>query len=276
MTTERTTERTLILDLLADYGALLDHGNYAAWLGLFAPECTYNVVPRENYDRGLPVGLIYCDSRAMLEDRIMALREANKYNIHTDRHLIGLPRLSSNQRARGRRARDRGALCGLPDRSGGCDPAVRDRPLPGPAGACRCYPQDPRQARPARHLRGPNSARHSTLIHPCERTQFGRRAPRRLFACRGREMNQDAAAKPALARLAPISIVAASTSTSLSTINTAHSCWDQAPGAPGPWTVITIRRFFARLAGVSLGATGWVSPNPLAEMTFGLMPWEIR
>ncbi|MGA8756377.1 MAG: aromatic-ring-hydroxylating dioxygenase subunit beta [Stellaceae bacterium] len=91
-----TAERTLILDLLADYGALLDHGNYAAWLELFAPECTYNVVPRENFERGLPVGLIYCDSRAMLEDRIMALLEANKYNIHTDRHLIGLPRLSSN------------------------------------------------------------------------------------------------------------------------------------------------------------------------------------
>ena len=29
----------------------------------------------------------------MLEARLMALREANKYNIHTDRHLIGLPRL---------------------------------------------------------------------------------------------------------------------------------------------------------------------------------------
>ncbi len=28
----------------------------------------------------------------MLEDRIMALQEANKYNIHNDRHLIGLPR----------------------------------------------------------------------------------------------------------------------------------------------------------------------------------------
>jgi anthranilate 1,2-dioxygenase small subunit len=49
-------------------------------------------VPRENYERGLPAGLVYCDSRAMLEDRIRALREANKYNIHTDRHLIGLPR----------------------------------------------------------------------------------------------------------------------------------------------------------------------------------------
>jgi anthranilate 1,2-dioxygenase small subunit len=29
----------------------------------------------------------------MLEDRIRALREANKFNIHKDRHLIGLPRI---------------------------------------------------------------------------------------------------------------------------------------------------------------------------------------
>ena len=28
-----------------------------------------------------------------MEDRIRALCDANKYNIHTDRHLIGLPRL---------------------------------------------------------------------------------------------------------------------------------------------------------------------------------------
>ncbi len=87
-------DRGVIYDLLADYGCLLDQGKYDEWLGLFAPQCTYNVMPRENFDRGLPVGLIYCDSRAMLEDRIMALREANKYNIHSDRHLIGLPRLS--------------------------------------------------------------------------------------------------------------------------------------------------------------------------------------
>ena len=63
------------------------------WLDLFAEECRYQVMPRENYDRGLPAALIFCDSRAMLEDRIRALREANKYNIHTDRHVIGLPRL---------------------------------------------------------------------------------------------------------------------------------------------------------------------------------------
>jgi len=33
----------------------------------------------------------------VLEDRIRALREANKYNIHTDRHLIGLPRLTGEE-----------------------------------------------------------------------------------------------------------------------------------------------------------------------------------
>lgn len=88
-----TADRAPIHDLLAEYGALLDMTKYDAWLGLFAEECRYNVVSRENSDRGLPAALIFCDSRAVLEDRIRALREANKYNIHTDRHLIGLPRL---------------------------------------------------------------------------------------------------------------------------------------------------------------------------------------
>ena len=86
-------DRGAIHDLLAEYGALLDAEKYDEWLGLFAAECRYNVMPRENYDRGLPAALMYCDSRAMLEDRIGALREANKFNIHSDRHLIGLPRI---------------------------------------------------------------------------------------------------------------------------------------------------------------------------------------
>jgi anthranilate 1,2-dioxygenase small subunit len=88
-----SVDRAAIQDLLAAYGGLLDDGRFDEWLALFAAECRYSVVPRENYDQGLPVALILCDSRGMLEDRIMALREANKFNIHTDRHLIGLPRI---------------------------------------------------------------------------------------------------------------------------------------------------------------------------------------
>jgi 3-phenylpropionate/cinnamic acid dioxygenase small subunit len=80
------------------YGALIDAAEFAAWLALFAAICSYHIVPRENFERGLPAGLVYCDNRSMLEDRICALREANKYNIHTDRHLIGLPRLIGQER----------------------------------------------------------------------------------------------------------------------------------------------------------------------------------
>jgi len=87
------SDRAAIADLYGEYGGLLDTGDYEGWLGLFAAECRYTVMPWENYRQGLPSGLIFCDSRAVLEDRIMALREANKYNIHWDRHVIGLPRM---------------------------------------------------------------------------------------------------------------------------------------------------------------------------------------
>ena len=96
-------DRAAVYDLLAEYGALIDMAKFDEWLDLFAAECRYQIVPRENYDRGLPAALIFCDSRAMLEDRIRALREANKYNIHTDRHVIGLPRILDDGAAWSRR-----------------------------------------------------------------------------------------------------------------------------------------------------------------------------
>jgi anthranilate 1,2-dioxygenase small subunit len=86
-------DRAGVHDLFAEYGALIDEAKYDEWLGLFAEECRYQIIPRVNLDRGLPVGLVFCDSRAVLADRIRALREANKFNIHTDRHVIGLPRI---------------------------------------------------------------------------------------------------------------------------------------------------------------------------------------
>jgi anthranilate 1,2-dioxygenase small subunit len=97
---ERLADQLAVQALLAEYGGLLDLGRYDEWLALFAAECRYEVVPRENYDSSLPVALILCDSRAMLEDRITALRQANKYNIHADRHLIGLPRIITADRGR--------------------------------------------------------------------------------------------------------------------------------------------------------------------------------
>jgi hypothetical protein len=44
------------------------------------------------------------------------------------------------------------------------------------------------------------------------------------------------------------------------------------PQAPGPSITISMRRFFDRPSGVSFEETGCVSPNPLADRTFGLIP----
>ena len=49
-------DRAQVQDLLAEYGALLDAEQYDDWLALFAAECCYHVVPRENWQRGLPAG----------------------------------------------------------------------------------------------------------------------------------------------------------------------------------------------------------------------------
>jgi len=75
-------------DLLAEYAYLIDEDRLEDWLELFAEECTYQIVPRENHVRGLPLQLMLCENKNMLRDRVVSLRQANIYNIHVDRHLI--------------------------------------------------------------------------------------------------------------------------------------------------------------------------------------------
>lgn len=75
-------------DLLAEYGFLIDADRLEEWLDLFAEDCAYRIVPRENHARGLPLALMLCENKNMLRDRVRALRSANIYNIHVDRHLI--------------------------------------------------------------------------------------------------------------------------------------------------------------------------------------------
>jgi 3-phenylpropionate/cinnamic acid dioxygenase small subunit len=84
-------ERLLLGELLARHGQLIDSGQLIAWMSLFAKQCSYRIVPRDNYDRGFPATLLQCDNRAQLHDRVLSLQEANKYNLHTDRHIIGVP-----------------------------------------------------------------------------------------------------------------------------------------------------------------------------------------
>lgn len=75
--------------LYADYAAALDDNELERWPAFFVEECLYKVVPRENWDRGLPIALMLCESRGMLRDRVTAVRKTAVYAPRTFRHLVG-------------------------------------------------------------------------------------------------------------------------------------------------------------------------------------------
>jgi len=84
-----------VYNLLETYGRLIDEDNLEAWVDLFVEDGHYEIVSRENVEQNLPLSLILCDSKNMIRDRVMSLREANIYNLHRDCHLIGLIRIES-------------------------------------------------------------------------------------------------------------------------------------------------------------------------------------
>ncbi|MGF6413551.1 anthranilate 1,2-dioxygenase small subunit AndAd [Paraburkholderia sp. MM5482-R1] len=65
----------------------LDNDRLEAWPALFTEDCLYEIVPKENADLGLPVGIIYCTNQRMLRDRVVSLRNANIYEEHSYRHM---------------------------------------------------------------------------------------------------------------------------------------------------------------------------------------------
>lgn len=74
--------------LQASYVAAIDEDQLESWPDFFVEECLYKIIPRENQDRNMPLAAIYCDSRGMLVDRVVALREANIFAKHYYRHII--------------------------------------------------------------------------------------------------------------------------------------------------------------------------------------------
>ena len=53
--------RLEVEDLYAEYCAALDEGRYEDWAALFTEDCLYRIVPRDNHDRGLPLGPWWLD-----------------------------------------------------------------------------------------------------------------------------------------------------------------------------------------------------------------------
>ena len=73
-------------NLLARYVHALDDDRLEDWPGFFIESGHYRITTAENRQRGLPLPIMYADSRAMLRDRVTALRHANIYEAQRYRH----------------------------------------------------------------------------------------------------------------------------------------------------------------------------------------------
>ena len=79
--------------LNTEYVNCSDADRLEEWPGLFLEDCLYKITTADNQRLGYPGGLVYANSRAMLIDRVAALREANIYERQRYRHILGMPSL---------------------------------------------------------------------------------------------------------------------------------------------------------------------------------------
>src|SRR5215472_200054 len=77
--------------LNTEYANCIDADRLEEWPGLFLERCLYKITTADNQRHGYAAGLVYADSRAMLTDRVAALREANIYERQRYRHIVGMP-----------------------------------------------------------------------------------------------------------------------------------------------------------------------------------------
>jgi 3-phenylpropionate/cinnamic acid dioxygenase small subunit len=75
-------------NLYADYAEAIDGGTLEHWPDFFVDPCLYRIVSKENFDKGLPLSLMRCESLGMLKDRAFASEKLNVYGPRAWRHAI--------------------------------------------------------------------------------------------------------------------------------------------------------------------------------------------
>jgi anthranilate 1,2-dioxygenase small subunit len=97
---ETVVRRLELEELYTDYVHCLDADELERWPEFFTEDCFYRITSAENYEAGMPLGLIHATSRNMLKDRVSALREANIYEPQRYRHLVSSIKIVEERGAR--------------------------------------------------------------------------------------------------------------------------------------------------------------------------------
>jgi anthranilate 1,2-dioxygenase small subunit len=84
-----------IEELITAYAHDIDDGALEGWPNYFTEDGSYLIITRESFEAGLPMGIMYCQGRGMMADRVKAMLTANIYEAHTYCHIIGRSQISA-------------------------------------------------------------------------------------------------------------------------------------------------------------------------------------
>ncbi len=83
-------------ELYYEYVECLDDDELERWPEFFVEDCLYKIIPRENFERNLPIALMRCESKGMLKDRVTTMRETSVYAPRALRHLLSNIRIKGS------------------------------------------------------------------------------------------------------------------------------------------------------------------------------------
>jgi 3-phenylpropionate/cinnamic acid dioxygenase small subunit len=75
-------------ELYAEYVACLDEERFEEWPEFFTDDAIYRIIPRENFERGMPIATLHCESKGYLQDRVVAIRQTAVYAPRYIRRLV--------------------------------------------------------------------------------------------------------------------------------------------------------------------------------------------
>jgi 3-phenylpropionate/cinnamic acid dioxygenase small subunit len=70
--------RAQLDELLASYAHAIDNDVIEDWPLFFTDEGQYLITTRENLAKGRPIGIMYCDGRGMMQDRVTAFAAGDR------------------------------------------------------------------------------------------------------------------------------------------------------------------------------------------------------
>jgi len=93
MAADEQTVRHGVAELIAEAAERIDADRLEDWAELFGEPCRYLIIDRAAHEAGMRQGIMYAATKGMLLDRVFTIRNANLFEPHRYRHVIGQVRL---------------------------------------------------------------------------------------------------------------------------------------------------------------------------------------